>query len=371
MPADRFANRRKKLIRKLKKQDVDALLVTNFTNVTYLTGFSGDDSFLLIGPDQTVLISDSRYAVQIAEECPGLETHIRTNRVPILKAAGKVIRRAKLKRLGVESNSLTIGQHEKLQGEVKSLELVPLSDPVEELRMIKDAAEIASIREAAQMAEQAFAMLRASVVDRMTEREAAHELEHSMRRFGADGAGFPPIVAVGDRAALPHARPSRVTLAGADFVLVDWGAATSDGYRSDLTRLLVTGKISTKLETIYRVVLKAQLRGIKAVRPGARGCDVDQAARRVIEKAGYGKRFGHSLGHGIGLNIHEGPRLAPTSKTELKAGMVVTVEPGIYIPGWGGVRIEDDVLVTRDGCEVLTSVPKTFEEAVLEQRLSA
>jgi Xaa-Pro aminopeptidase len=365
MTADRFANRRQKLIRRLKQENVDALLVTNFTNVTYLTGFSGDDSFLLIGPDQTVLISDTRYTIQISEECPGLDVQIRSNRMPIMEAAGKTIRRAKLAKLAVESNSLTVRQHETLKDLVKSLEVIPQADLVEDFRMVKDAAEIASIREAVRTAEQGFAVMRASLVPAMSELTAAHELEHSMRRFGATGAGFPPIVAVGPRAALPHARPTQVTMAEADFLLVDWGAASSDGYRSDLTRILITGKISTKLEKVYRVVLTAQLRGIRAIRPGARGCDVDKAARKVIEKAGYGRRFGHSLGHGIGLNIHEGPSLAPTSETELKPGMVVTVEPGIYIPGWGGVRIEDDILVTRDGCEVLTSVPKQFEQAAL------
>ena len=365
MTTDRFANRRHKLIRRLKQENVDALLVTNFTNVTYLTGFSGDDSYLLIGPGQTVLISDTRYTIQIDEECPGLDVQIRTNRMPIVETTEKLIKRAKLRKLAIESSSLTVQQHEKLKDAVKSVDVVPQANLVEDLRMIKDSAEIASIREAVRTAQQGFAVMRASLVPEMSELEAAHDLEHSMRRFGATGAGFPPIVAIGQRAALPHARPTHMTMAEADFLLVDWGAASDDGYRSDLTRILVTGKISTKLERIYGVVLKAQLRGIQAIRPGVHGCDVDKAARKVIEQAGFGKRFGHSLGHGIGLNIHEGPSLAPTSETELKPGMVVTVEPGIYIPGWGGVRIEDDILVTRDGCEVLTSVPKEFEQATL------
>lgn len=365
MADNRFAKRRAKLIRNLKKEKVDALLVTNFTNVTYLTGFSGDDSYLLIGPDQTVLISDTRYAIQLEEECPDVETHIRTNRVQIMEATGKVLGKAKLSKLAIESDSMTVSDLEKLNEQVKSLEVVPLSGMVETLREIKDAAEVASIREAVEQAERGFAVLRASLVGTMTELSAAHDLEHSMRQFGAKNAAFAPIVAVGPRAALPHANPSTVTIQEDEFVLIDWGAESAEGYRSDLTRVLVTGKISTKLEKIYRVVLKAQLRGIKAIRPGARCCDVDKAARSAIEQAGYGKRFGHGLGHGIGLNIHEGPRLSPTAETELKPGMVVTVEPGIYVPGWGGVRIEDDVLVTRDGCEVLTSVPKEFEQTII------
>jgi Xaa-Pro aminopeptidase len=186
-----------------------------------------------------------------------------------------------------------------------------------------------------------------------------------MRRFGARGAAFPPIVAVGAQAALPHAHPGRRRISEAGFVLIDWGAATFGGYKSDLTRVLVTGKIPPKLEKIYRVVLKAQQEAIQKIRPGAKCSDIDTAARNVIEAAGFGKNFGHGLGHGIGLNIHEGPRFAPISEDELKPGMILTVEPGIYLPHFGGVRIEDDVLITKSGHEVLSSVPKRFEEIVL------
>jgi Xaa-Pro aminopeptidase len=190
----------------------------------------------------------------------------------------------------------------------------------------------------------------------------AHELEHLMRRFGARKAAFDPIVAVGPRAALPHAHPTEARLAEAPFVLIDWGAISARGYRSDLTRVLTTATIPPKVEELYRVVLTAQQTARALVRPGAQCCDVDAAARQVIEDAGFGPFFGHGLGHGIGLDIHEGPRLAATSKGELKAGMVVTIEPGLYLPDVAGVRIEDDVLVTPDGCEVLTSVPREWGE---------
>jgi Xaa-Pro aminopeptidase len=243
--------------------------------------------------------------------------------------------------------------------------LVPIAGLVEELREIKDAHELASLRKAVRQAQRGFAVMRASLKGDMTELEFAHDLEHAMRGFGARAAGFDPIVAVGPRAALPHANPTSARISEADLLLIDWGAMSQDGYRSDLTRVLVTGRISSKLRKIYEVVLKAQLRGIAAIRPGVTGKQVDAAARSVIEKAGYGKQFGHGLGHGIGLDIHEGTRLSPVSKDVLKPGMVITVEPGIYIPGWGGVRIEDDILVTRDGHEVLTSVPKQFEDAIL------
>jgi len=365
MNIDRFASRRDKLVRNLRAAEADALLVTNPTNVRYLTGFSGEDSYLVIGANLTVLISDGRFATQIAEECPGLEAEIRSPRETILEAVARVVRKASLHKLAFESEATSYAQFEKLSARVKSVEKIPLADPVETLRLIKDAGEVEQIREAVRQAERGFDVLRASITPEMTERDAAHQLEHAMRQFGANRASFEPIVAVGERSALPHARPTLRRLGEADFVLVDWGASNEQGYKSDLTRVLVTGKISPKLEKIYRVVLNAQRRGIEAVRPGARGCDVDQAARQIIAKAGWGRYFRHSLGHGIGLDIHEGPRLATTSDVLLQPGMVVTIEPGVYLPGWGGVRIEDDVLVTRKGCEVLTSVSKELESMVV------
>jgi Xaa-Pro aminopeptidase len=194
-----------------------------------------------------------------------------------------------------------------------------------------------------------------------TELRVAHELEHAMRRLGALRASFEPIVAAGRRSALPHARATAAPIGAGGFVLVDWGASDVSGYKSDLTRLIATDKISPKLAKIYRVVLKAQRRGIEVVRPGAKCADVDAAARAVITNSGYGKNFGHGLGHGIGLEIHEGPRVNPRSEETLAPGMVITIEPGIYLPGWGGVRIEDDVLVTRDGFEVLSTLAKELE----------
>ncbi|WP_339910737.1 Xaa-Pro peptidase family protein [Symmachiella dynata] len=365
MATDRFVKRRNGVLRKLKAVGADALLVTNFTNVTYLTGFSGDDSFLLVSRDATVLISDGRYETQIADECPGLDVHIRPQKIGIVAAAAKIAARAKIANLGFESNSTTVDESEGLRTALKSAELVPVSGLVEELRLCKDASEVAALREAVTQAEKGFEVLKATLRGEQTELQVAHDLEHSMRSFGATGSSFAPIVAVGAHAALPHATPRRVLISDADFVLVDWGADGPTGYKSDLTRVLVTGKISAKLEKIYRVVLNAQLAGIRNVRPGARCCDVDAAARKVIEDAGFGKKFNHGLGHGLGLDIHEGPRLNSMTEMELKPGMVVTVEPGIYLPGWGGVRIEDDVLVTKDGHDVLTSSPKKFDDIVL------
>ena len=356
--------RRQKLRRLVKKANVDGILVTNFTNVTYLTGFSGDDSFLLVTRDKDILLSDPRYTEQIQEECPGLELAIRGPGVKMATFLAKVIGESKTTQLAVESLSMTVSMWNFLKETLAAVELAPTEGLVEQLREIKDKSEIVAIRGAVDTAQRAFSVIRASLRDGQPEKEVAHAIEQQIRWFGGSGCSFPPIVAVGPRAALPHAVPGDQEIGESDFVLIDWGAH-QNLYMSDLTRILVTGRISPKLERIYGVVLNAQQAAIEAVRPGAVMHDVDAAARNVIAEAGYGKRFGHSLGHGIGLEIHEGPRLAQNEYRPLKAGMVITIEPGIYLPGWGGVRIEDDLLVTRDGCEVLTTVPKELVDCVI------
>ena len=365
MPTVRFLKRQEKLIPKLRKADCEAILVSNEINVSYLTGFSGDSSTLILGKDHCVLISDTRYETQLKEECPDLETVIRSNRQEMAEMIGKVTKKSKITSLGFESGTMTVAQYQELQEKAKTVTWVPLKSQVEELRQIKDSHEIKEIRHAVHLAKRGFNVLKATLTGQSTELEITHDLEHMMRKFGAQGVAFPPIVAVGPKAALPHAHPGRQRICESGFVLVDWGAETFSGYKSDLTRVLVTGKIPPKLEKIYRVVLKAQQEAIKKIHPGARCADIDAAARNVIEAAGFGKNFGHGLGHAIGLNIHEWPRFAPTSEDVLKPGMILTVEPGIYFPNWGGVRIEDDVLITKDGCEVLSSVPKEFEDMIL------
>lgn len=367
MLADRYPARRDKLLHRIRAAEAEALLVSNPTNVTYLTGFSGDSSYLLIGPSVQILISDGRYTTQIAEECPGLEASIRTQKQTILDAAAEAIQRSKLRKLLIEGDDFTVAALDRLKSIpcVVGVEFVTSSGHVEELRQIKDADEVSELREAIRQAEKGFELIRAGVSPNQTELQVAHDLEHAMRRFGAGVAAFPPIVGVGQRSALPHGRPTKALIGDADFVLIDWGAVNARGYHSDLTRVLVTGKIATKLERVYGVVLKAQMAAIAAIRPGAKCREIDAVARRIISNAGFGKQFTHGTGHGIGLNIHEAPRFSVTSNVELKPGMVVTVEPGIYLPNWGGVRIEDDVLVTRNGHEVLTSVPKQFEQCVI------
>jgi Xaa-Pro aminopeptidase len=359
-----FQARRDRLRKAFQKSGIDALLVTDFINVTYLTGFTGDDSYLLVRRDGETVLSDPRYTVQLGEECPGVDLSIRPPGVPMLTAVVRAVKAAKINRLGIEADSMTVGLRNQIADKLPKLEIVPTSGLVENLRIIKDKYEIERHRRAVWQAEKAFAVLRSTIRPEMTEKEVADSLEHQFRLFGGKNASFPSIVAVGPRAALPHAVPGGKLIAEDDFVLVDWGV--NEGlYCSDLTRMVVTGKISPKLRKVYGVVLEAQKRAIAAVRPGAIAHDVDNVARSYIEKAGFGKRFKHGLGHGLGMLVHEAPRLAVKNQTVLKPGMVVTVEPGIYLPGWGGVRIEDDVLVTRDGHEVLTSVPKEFEDAVI------
>jgi Xaa-Pro aminopeptidase len=360
----RFDTRRDRLRRLWRKTGADALLVTSFTNVTYLTGFTGDDSALLVTERDAVILSDPRYTTQLESECPDLDLAIRAPGVTMLELLAKEVEKLKIARLAFEASHVSVGFRDELAKKLAKVELVNSTDLVEQLRAVKDKDELVRIRRAAQLARRGFEVIRAALRPEQREREVAAELEYQLRMFGAKGCSFPTIVAVGPQSALPHARAGEARIGDADFVLIDWGA--NEGlYVSDLTRVVVTGKMSPKLEQVYGLVLTAQQAAVAAIRPGVACQDVDAVARSVIAKAGYDKHFGHGLGHGIGLAVHEAPRLAKNQPSLLAAGMVVTVEPGVYFPEWGGVRIEDDVLVTRDGHEVLTSVPRELADCML------
>ncbi|WP_165066692.1 M24 family metallopeptidase [Paludisphaera rhizosphaerae] len=359
---DRILRRRDALRAELASQDVAALLVVDPSNVAYLTGFTGDSSYLLVGRDgRDMVLSDGRFTTQLEQECPGLEAYIRPNVQPMTKAVAEIAEKLRLPSLGFEASHLSVADFEAVKGELKSTSLAPTTGLVEKLRQIKDNEEVGLIREAVAIAQDAFLRLKRELKAGETEKEAADRLEAHMRALGATGTSFPSIVAVGVRAALPHARPTSETRIGDDdFVLIDWGAC-GRSYKSDLTRVVVTGNVTPKFEEVYGVVLEAQKRAVQAIRPGVKAQDVDAEARSYIEQAGFGRFFDHGLGHGIGMDVHEGPRLRRESPTILEPGMVVTVEPGIYLPEWGGVRIEDDVLVTPDGREVLSSLPKELD----------
>lgn len=352
-----YAERRAKLRAALKKAKLPGLLVSHDPNVRYLTGFTGDSTQLLITPKLAVMISDSRFETQLRDECPDVEAEIRTAKTTQADFLAQVLTARHITQLAIEGDVVNVASFEKYKEKATGTEFVVTSGLVDQLRMIKDKHEIAALRRAIDIAQRGFQAVQGLFTPEMTEREIAHELEHLMRRHGALKAAFEPIIGVGPQAALPHYRAGAIRLADAPFVLMDWGAVEPEGYHSDLTRVLATSKIPPKLEKLYRVVFEAQAAALALMRPGALAKDVDAAARNVIAKSGYERYFGHGLGHGIGLEIHEQPRLSPLSNDVLQPGMVITVEPGIYLPDFGGIRLEDDVLITRDGHEVLTSTP--------------
>jgi Xaa-Pro aminopeptidase len=357
MPQDRYQTRRQRLLAAIKPLEVDAILVSHPPNVRYLTGFTGEDSQLLIGRKHALMISDSRFSTQLRQECPGLEAEIRTARTPMSEFVAQILTARKLKTVGFEGAYVSVASHALLTSKAGAITLAPVAGLVETLRQVKDREEVAAIRRAIHQAERGLAAVQAVAMPQMTERQAAHELEHAMRRVGALRAAFEPIIGVGPQSALPHYRAGDIPLGTAGFVLMDWGAVEPAGYHSDLTRVWATSKIPPKLDKLHRVVSEARAAALRVMRPGTACQAVDAAARKVIADAGFEKFFGHGLGHGIGLEIHEGPRLSPISEDVLEPGMVVTVEPGIYIPEFGGVRLEDDVLITDDAPEVLSTVP--------------
>ncbi|MCA9060829.1 MAG: aminopeptidase P family protein [Planctomycetaceae bacterium] len=366
MSTPRYAQRRNKLLREIKAAGAAGMLVTAVSNVRYLTGFTGDSSWLLLSPSTTRLFSDTRYETQLATECPDLDVEIRDSGMTMNAAVSAAIAKIGLRNLAFEPDRMTVGQLTGLQKATEGVDWLPLPAAVEQLREVKDKWELAEIRAAVRMAERGIAVTRASLVPEQSERDVRYLLEAAMRSFGANGPAFEPIIGVGPTGALPHAHAGQLRVSESPALLIDWGAETPSGYRSDITRVLFTAKPTALMRKVYQTVLDAQKAAIEAIRPGALCCDVDRIARSAIENAGYGKYFGHGLGHGFGLEIHESVRLSPLSQQVLEPGMVVTVEPGIYLAGQFGVRIEDDVLVTADGYEVLTSVPKELEEVILD-----
>ena len=355
--------RRQRLSTKLANLSADGMLISNLNNVHYLTGFTGTAAFLFISPEQQILASDARYSIQLQQECPDLEIDIRDVDASLMDSAQRLIKSFGWRELAIESAHLTKANFDELQSRLPEIHLIDSTEAVERLRMIKDEQEIAAIRKSIQINETAFQNTVAAATAQQTEREFSFALEAEMRRLGAAGVAFDTIVGVGPRAALPHARPSDKTLGSASNFLVDWGANV-EGYLSDLCRMVITGDPEPKLVEIYDIVLRAQAAAIAQIQPGIEARTVDQAARSVIKQAGFEEFFQHGTGHCFGLEIHEPPYLSPSSDVILTPGMVLTVEPGIYLPGIAGVRIEDDILVTDSGYEVLSNLPKALEQCI-------
>ena len=352
MPPDRRGERQAALRVALEGEGLDGLLVTHLPNIRYLTGFSGSAALLLVRPDTTTLITDFRYAAQAPDEAGGAAV-VEVDRKSVWERLGRLLGEHPAAVLGIESHALTVRDAERVAGLTRG-RLVPTADLVERLRAVKSPEEVDAVRAAAALAQAALAELLPAVRVGQTEQEVGAALEAGLRRRGSEWHPFPTIVASGPRTALPHARTSPRPIGPGEWLLLDFGAQV-DGYCADLTRTVVVGaRADERQRTVYDLVRAAQLRALQHLRPGMTGREGDALAREVIAARGFGEAFGHSLGHGLGLEVHEAPRLAPTADPPLPLHAVVTVEPGIYLPGWGGVRLEDDVYLGPDGAVLLS-----------------
>jgi len=348
-------NRINKLRNLREEKEFDAIMITSKKNRFYFSNFTGTAGTILITNSDNYFITDFRYMDQAKEQTEGFEIiEISKNKN---KNLIKFLNDHNLKNIGFEDGDLSYKQYQELSNIDSDIEYSPLSDEINEYRKIKDDEEVDTIKEAIKITEKAFKKIITYIEPGMKEREVAAELEYYLRKLGGEGPSFDFIIASGKRSALPHGVASDKTIETGDFITLDFGTYYK-GYCSDMTRTIVVGEPEEKQVEIYNIVLKAHLEVIDKIKPGMTGQEADQIARKIIEEAGYGDNFGHGLGHGLGIEVHEAPRLSTTSEEVLKPGMIVTDEPGIYISGLGGVRIEDDLLITEGGCEVLNSAPK-------------
>ncbi|MBM7569693.1 M24 family metallopeptidase [Aquibacillus albus] len=343
-----------KLRQMLKEKDLDGLLISSSYNRRYITGFTGTAGVVLITENESLLITDFRYIEQATEQAT--EFKIIEHKQPIGLEIADQVKELGINQLGFEKDDLTYGVYEQYKKEI-STELVPTSGIIEKIRLIKSQEEINILKEAAKIADAAFDHILTFIKPGIKEIDVSNELEFFMRKQGATSSSFDIIVASGYRSALPHGVASEKTIESGELVTLDFGALYH-GYCSDITRTVAVGKISDELNTIYDVVLEAQKKGMEGIKAGITAKEADAFTRDYIKEKGYGEYFGHSTGHGIGLEVHEGPGLSFRSNQLLEAGMVVTVEPGIYVPGIGGCRIEDDTVVTQNGNERLNHSPK-------------
>jgi len=360
---DPHADRKRRLSRlrrALREADCDAALLTNANDIRYLTGFSGEDSYAVVAPRTVVVISDFRFEEDLCVVEGIARVHLR--RGDIVAALRTVVGDLNPERLAFQSEHVSVRLRDRIAKAVGAKRLRATTGLLTGLRLIKDDSEVRTIRRAVRIQERALLETLETIKPGQTESHIAATLEYNMKSLGAEGTSFPSIVAARANGSKPHAVPGKTKTGKNQPLLIDWGARV-DGYCSDMTRTLNLGRWSKAMTEIYEVVLAAQVAACKAVGPGVSTRVVDSAARDIIAEAGFGDRFGHGLGHGIGLDVHEGPRVAQQDETTLKAGMIVTIEPGVYLPGVGGVRIEDDVLVTASGATNLCSLPKSLDWA--------
>ena len=350
-----------RLRERMDELEVDAFLVSSPANRRYVSGFTGSNGVLLITAGDALLLTDFRYIEQAKSESPDFDVRRTRAGEPWLPEAAAEL---SINKLGFEADDLTVARFSRLLKELDEADDAPdirfeeTAGVIEKIRAVKDADELDTLARAVQIADDALAHVRARIEPGMTERDIAWALHRRMRELGAEGPGFDTIVAAGPNGALPHHRAGDTPVRPGDGVVIDMGA-NLDGYRSDLTRTFVVGaEPSDRFREIYAIVLNAQLAAIDAAKPGMTGEELDDVARQVIADAGYGDEFGHGLGHGVGLAIHERPMVVPTSEDAIEDGMIFTIEPGIYLPGWGGVRIEDIVVMQDGAARPLTRSPK-------------
>jgi len=341
----------------LRRSNVDAFLFLDLKNIRYLTGFTGSDGALLVGTGKPVLLVDGRYTTQAGKQAPGSRAVLYRDKV---SGIAEALSAGRFERVGFEPAVATVELLGSLRRKAKKVRWKPLQAELGTIRAVKDPGEIKLIGRAIRIAAGALQSVQELIRPGVCERDIAIELEYAMRGMGAEAPSFDTIIASGPNSALPHARPGSRKIRPGDFVVVDYGAVWR-GYHSDETCTFAVGGAGRRHEKVYAVVKEAHDRALEAVRPGVSCRDVDAAARGVIEKAGYGPCFSHGTGHGVGLDVHEAPRLSTLSDTVLEQGMVITIEPGIYLPGFGGVRIEDMVLVEKDGGRVLTEFSKELQ----------
>ena len=350
-----------KRVQKIIKQlNIDPVLVSNGNNMRYVSGFAGETGYLYISEKHHAVITDFRYTYQAEAEAEGYEI-ITIGSGGYEEAIKEILNRDKVKRLGFESEDLLYSKYEHLRDALEGVELVPIKDEITSLRRIKTKNELEYIKKAEAIGDKVFTEILTFIKPGMTELEIAAKIEYLLKIYGGERSSFPAIVASGINSSMPHAVPTHKKVEVGDFLTMDYGCVYK-GYCSDMTRTIVVGKANDKQKEIYNIVLEAQLAALDAIKPGLKGKEIDKVARDIIYKAGYEGCFGHGLGHSVGLFIHENPRLSPSEEDLIEDGMVETVEPGIYIRGFGGVRIEDLVLVTENGHENFTHSDKTLIE---------